>query len=86
MLIEMLTVPPQKIFASQMAWLDYLAHCAIDIFDRALLRLLSEAALWGTIRHHGLMSATVVVSDGAGQFRIPNHALCWVHAERLVLK
>jgi hypothetical protein len=86
LLIETLAVPPQKIFASQMAWLDHLARCAIDIFDRALLRVLSEAALWGTIRHHGLMSATVVVSDGAGQFRIPNHALCWVHAERLVHK
>jgi hypothetical protein len=35
---------------------------------------------------HGLMGNTVVVSDDAGQFRIPNHALCWVHAERLLQK
>ena len=28
----------------------------------------------------------MVVSDDAGQFRIPNHALCWVHAERLLQK
>jgi hypothetical protein len=28
----------------------------------------------------------VVVSDDAGQFRIGEHALCWVHAERLVHK
>jgi hypothetical protein len=26
----------------------------------------------------------VVVSDDAGQFRVGTHALCWVHAERLV--
>jgi len=26
------------------------------------------------------------VSDGAGQFRVGTHALCWVHAERLVHK
>src|SRR6195952_4275012 len=43
-----------------------------------------QGALWGAIRHHGLMPDTVVVSDGAGQFRVGLHALCWVHAERLV--
>lgn len=85
-LIEKLSVHPEKIFASQSAWLEHLARCTIDIFERALLRALSEGALWGAIRHHGLMRTTVVVSDGAGQFRIPNHALCWVHAERLVHK
>ena len=26
----------------------------------------------------------MIVSDGAGQFAILLHALCWVHAERLV--
>ena len=43
-------------------------------------------AMWGTIRRHGLLDGTVVVSDDAGQFRVGNHALCWVHAERLVHK
>lgn len=85
-LIAKLDAGPQKVFPSQAAWLDHLASCSIDIFDRVLLRALSEAALWGAIRHHGLMSTTVVVSDGAGQFRIANHALCWVHAERLIHK
>ena len=28
----------------------------------------------------------VVVSDDAGQFAVGQHALCWVHAERLVHK
>jgi hypothetical protein len=27
-----------------------------------------------------------VLSDDAGQFNIGHHALCWVHAERLVHK
>jgi hypothetical protein len=26
----------------------------------------------------------VILSDDAGQFDVGNHALCWVHAERLV--
>ena len=46
----------------------------------------SEGALWGAIRHQGLMQDTVIVSDDAGQFRVGVHALCWVHAERLVHK
>src|SRR5215467_14930359 len=44
----------------------------------------SEGALWGAIRHQGLLPDTVIVSDDAGQFRVGVHALCWVHAERLV--
>lgn len=32
------------------------------------------------------MGNTVIVSDDAGQFRVGNHALCWVHAERLLQK
>ncbi|MGO8048219.1 transposase, partial [Rhizobium johnstonii] len=46
----------------------------------------AEAGLWGSIRHHGLMANTVIVSDDAGQFRVGNHALCWVHTERLLQK
>ncbi len=46
----------------------------------------SEAALWGAIRHQGLPPDTVIVSADAGQFRVGAHALCWIHAERLVHK
>ena len=46
----------------------------------------SEGALWGAIHHQGLLPDTVIVSDDAGQFRVGIHALCWVHAERLVHK
>ena len=28
----------------------------------------------------------MIVSDGAGQFNVGQHALCWVHAERLIHK
>ena len=77
---------PETSFASQMAWHDHLVRLRLDVFDPNLVREVSEAALWGAVRHHRLMGNTVVVSDGAGQFRIPNHALCWVHAERLLQK
>jgi Transposase IS66 family len=45
-----------------------------------------ESALWGAIRHQGLLQDAIIVSDDAGQFRVGAHALCWVHAERLVHK
>jgi hypothetical protein len=70
------------VFSSDLDWLEHLARCSINIFDRPLLQTLNEAATWGAIRHHGLMDNTVVVSDDAGQFRVARHALCWVHAER----
>ena len=33
-----------------------------------------------------VLEGAVIVSDDAGQFRVGDHALCWVHAERLVHK
>ncbi|MGF9760705.1 transposase [Microvirga sp. 0TCS3.31] len=75
-----------QVFSSQLEWLEHLARCSINIFDRPLLQTLNEAATWGAIRHHGLMENTVVVSDDAGQFRVAQHALCWVHAERHLQK
>jgi hypothetical protein len=48
------------------------------------VRIATEGALWGAVIEHGLLLDAVVLSDDAGQFRVGNHALCWVHAERLV--
>jgi hypothetical protein len=45
-----------------------------------------DCILWGAVRQHGFLRETVIVSDDAGQFNIGRHALCWVHAERLVQK
>ena len=63
---------------------------ALGVFDREAapgpVVLATEGAMWGAIRHQGLLEGTVVVSDGAGQFRVGDHAACWVHAERLVHK
>jgi hypothetical protein len=76
---------PQR-FVNQVPFLEHLAANGIDIFDKELIRPLAEAGIWGAIRHHGLVGNTVIVSDDAGQFRVGNHALCWVHAERLLQK
>jgi hypothetical protein len=49
-------------------------------------RIATEGALLGSVLHHGFSPTLAIVSDDAGQFNILLHALCWVHAERLVHK
>lgn len=86
--IERLAAAPHKAFANSAAWQAHLAALGIDqlAVEPNPVRIATEGAMWGAIGHHGLLANTVVVSDGAGQFRIGDHALCWVHAERLVHK
>jgi hypothetical protein len=50
------------------------------------VQIATEGAQWGSIQAHGFLRDAVVLSDDAGQFDIGKHALCWVHAERLVHK
>ncbi|WP_168282813.1 IS66 family transposase [Rhizobium leguminosarum] len=73
-------------FCNQVPFMEHLGGKGIDIFDRQDIGTLAEAGLWGSIRHHGLVGDMVIVSDDAGQFRVGNHALCWVHGERLLQK
>jgi len=51
-------------------------------------RIVTEAALFGTLMHHELYVGQPLVSDDAGQFKISGllHALCWLHAERSIRK
>ena len=80
---------PDKHFADQNAWTSHLQRLGFEELKRHSLdppRLATEGALWGAIRAHGLLPDTVVLSDDAGQFEVARHALCWVHAERLVHK
>jgi hypothetical protein len=50
------------------------------------LQIATEGALWGSVHAHCFLHNAVVLSDDAGQFAVGRHALCWVHAERLVHK
>ena len=75
-------------FADERAWAAHLDGFGLRLKRGVVdpFRLASEAALWGAIRAQGRLEGTVIVSDEAGQFRVGDHALCWVHAERLVQK
>ena len=85
LMAKLQTHEPQR-FCNQVPFMEHLAGMGIDILDRQDIGTLAEAGLGGSIRHHGLMANTVIVSDDAGQFRVGNHALCWVHGERLLQK
>lgn len=75
-----------RLFASPAAWAAHLERLGIAGFDGSLApaRVATEGALWGSIAAHGYLRQAVIVSDDAGQFDAGSHALCWVHAERLV--
>src|ERR1700733_2004010 len=72
----------------QTAWkvhFDRLGFNALKVTPEPI-RLATEGALWGSVQAHEFLCDAVVLSDDAGQFNIGRHALCWVHAERLVHK
>ena len=81
-LIDLLMTQEGQVFADEDAWTDQLI--AIGITAAKAVRLASEAAVAGSLDHHGLLKDAVIVSDGAGQFNVFLHALCWIHAERLI--
>ncbi|HEY8801718.1 MAG TPA: transposase [Candidatus Dormibacteraeota bacterium] len=78
----------QRRFPDPAAWTAHLQH--LGITDLAVtpdpVRIATEGALFGSIKAHGFIGKAVIVSDDAGQFDVGHHALCWVHAERLVHK
>jgi hypothetical protein len=86
--IALLMAEPRTRFSDQAAWqahLDRLGFNALSVTPDPV-RVATEGALWGSVQSHEFLCEAVILSDDAGQFRIGRHALCWVHAERLVHK
>jgi Transposase IS66 family len=76
---------PDQQFADPAAWqapLEQLGITALTVTPDPV-QIATEGALWGSIHAHAFLREGVVVSDDAGQFAVGQHALCWVHAERL---
>jgi hypothetical protein len=86
--IASLMAEPETYFADQQAWLvhlDRLGLTALDVTPNPV-QVATEGALWGSVQSHEFLRDAVILSDDAGQFNVGQHALCWVHAERLVHK
>jgi hypothetical protein len=59
---------------------------ALGIKGERHVQIATEGALLGSLLEKGFNPELVILSDGAGQFAILLHALCWIHAERLIHK
>jgi hypothetical protein len=86
--VGLLAAHTAKRFADRATWTAHLQALGITALDvhPDPVRIATEGALWGSIAAQGLLDGTVIVSDGAGQFDVGQHALCWIHGERLVHK
>jgi hypothetical protein len=82
-LLSQLTQGPQE-FVGEPAWQARLAE--LGITDERHVRIATEGALLGGLVARGVSPDLIVLSDGAPQFFIFLHALCWIHAERSLAK
>ena len=92
-LIARLAEAGETRFADEAVWQAHLGRLGIVSPPEAgwaviqdPVQIATEGAQWGSIHAHGFLRDAVVLSDDAGQFAVGRHALCWVHAERLVHK
>ncbi len=73
-----------RVFQNQKEWLAYLKE--VGIVKDSHVKTATEGALLGAVITSGVSPDLGIISDGAGQFRLLEHGLCWVHAERLINK
>ena len=72
------------LFADETKWKAALTRWGIT--GERHVRIVTEGALLGSVLTHGVSPQLAIVSDDAGQFNILCHALCWIHAERILAK
>ena len=77
-----LSLSINRVFKDKDEWSDYLTH--LGFIKPRHIKTATEGALLGALIESGLKPDLGIMSDGAGQFRLLEHALCWVHAERLI--
>lgn len=87
LVIARLASHKRRTFADEAAWTAHIQDLAIPTgVHPDPQHIVTEGALWGALVERGWLEDTVILSDDAGQFKVGRHALCWVHAERLVHK
>jgi hypothetical protein len=77
--IKQLDAEPRQ-FPDEAAWQARLQE--LGITSERHMRIATEGALLGQLMAQGVSPHLAILSDGAPQFDILVHALCWVHAER----
>jgi hypothetical protein len=74
----------ERTFADTAAWNRHLDSLGIDSDKHR--QTVTEAALLGSVVAHGVSANLGIVSDGAGQYDLFVHGLCWIHQERNLAK
>jgi hypothetical protein len=70
----------ESLAATKEEWDEHLLSSGIT--GVKTVRVLTEAALIGGLSIEGRSEPLRILSDGAGQFNVMQHGLCWVHIER----
>jgi hypothetical protein len=73
-----------EVFADEQKWQAALKRWGIT--DDRHIRIATEGVLLGSVLKHAINPQLAIVSDDAGQFNVLLHALCWIHAERVLAK
>ena len=71
-------------FANHEAWTKHLSKLGIE--GKRHIAIATEGALMGSLLAHGFPTQMAIVSDDAGQFNVFRHGLCWIHAERAIVR
>lgn len=71
-------------FPNDSKWQEQLQALGISTARHA--QIATEGALIGSLIENGFRRDLVILSDGAGQFVLFLHALCWIHTERSINK
>ena len=69
-------------FSCEESWEKQLE--SLDIKGGRHIKIATEGALFGALLDKQDFNHLAIISDGAGQFNVLEHGLCWVHAERLI--
>lgn len=71
-------------FANHKAWSEHLSKLGIE--GQRHIAIATQGALMGSLLAHGFPTEMAIVSDDAGQFNVFRHGLCWIHAERVIVR
>jgi len=72
------------LFADDAQWQAALQRWSVT--EARHVRIITEGALLASVLSHGVNPDLAIISDDAGQFDVLRHALCWIHAERVLAK
>ena len=83
-LLETLEANRETTAEDDKAWQTLLL--SMGITGKRHIQIATEGALLASVLSGDINPALAIISDGAGQFAIFRHALCWIHAERTLHK